>query len=49
MDNISLIKAVFNILNDSGLDYCSQNKYEMMPKKIPSDTDMFYRNADENS
>ena len=46
-DNIILIKTVFNILNESGLDYCIQNKYEMMPELIPADIDMFYRNADE--
>lgn len=42
-----LLENVFRILNDSGLDYCVQNKYEMMPEKIPSDIDMMYRNASE--
>lgn len=43
-----LLEIVFQVLNDSGLDYCVQNKYEMMPEEIPSDIDMMYRNADEN-
>ena len=42
-----LLERVFQIINESGLDYCVQNKYEMMPEEIPSDIDMMYRNADE--
>lgn len=42
-----LLEKVFKIINDSGLDYCVQNKYEMMPEEIPSDIDMMYRGADE--
>lgn len=42
-----LLEKVFEIINNSGLDYCIQNKYEIMPEKIPSDIDMMYRNASE--
>lgn len=42
-----LLEKVFQIINNSGLDYCVQNKYEMMPEEIPSDIDMMYRNASE--
>lgn len=42
-----ILEEVFKILNDSGLDYCVQNKYEMMPEEIPSDIDMMYQGADE--
>lgn len=42
-----MLEKVFQILNDSGLDYCVQNKYEMMPENIPSDIDIMYKNADE--
>lgn len=42
-----LLEKVFNIINESGLDYCVQNKYEMMPEEIPSDIDMMYREASE--
>ena len=42
-----LLEKVFKIINESGLDYCVQNKYEMMPETIPSDIDMMYRGADE--
>lgn len=42
-----LLEKVFSILNDSGLDYCVQNKYETMPEAIPSDIDMMYRGAGE--
>jgi len=42
-----LLEKVFKVINDSGLDYCIQNKYEMMPENIPSDIDMMYRNATE--
>ena len=42
-----LLEKVFQVLNESGLDYCVQNKYEMMPEEIPSDIDMMYRNASE--
>ena len=42
-----LLERVFQIINESGLDYCVQNKYEMMPEEIPSDIDMMYRNASE--
>ncbi|MBN2730613.1 MAG: hypothetical protein JXR53_15420 [Bacteroidales bacterium] len=47
MNTKELLEKVFEVLNKSGLDYVVQNKYEMMPEKIPSDIDMFYRNADE--
>lgn len=43
-----LLEKVFQTINESGLDYCIQNKYEMMPEEIPSDIDMMYRNADES-
>ncbi len=43
----TLITNVFEIIHRSGLDYCVQNKYEMMPDEMPSDIDMFYRNASE--
>lgn len=43
-----LLEKVFKIINESGLDYCIQNKYEMMPEEIPSDIDMMYSGADEN-
>lgn len=42
-----LLEKVFKVINESGLDYCIQNKYEMMPEEIPSDIDMMYRNASE--
>ena len=42
-----LLEKVFKVINESGLDYCIQNKYEMMPEEIPSDIDMMYRNANE--
>ena len=42
-----LLEKVFKVINESGLDYCIQNKYEMMPEEIPSDIDMMYANADE--
>lgn len=42
-----LIEQIFKIINDSGLDYCIQNKYEMMPESIPSDIDIMYKNANE--
>ena len=42
-----LLEDIFNILNESNLDYCVQNKYEIMPEKIPSDIDMMYRNCSE--
>lgn len=42
-----LLEKVFQIINNSGLDYCVQNKYEMMPEEIPSDIDIMYRNATE--
>lgn len=42
-----LLEKIFKIINESGLDYCIQNKYEMMPENIPSDIDMMYRGADE--
>lgn len=42
-----LLEKVFEVINNSGLDYCIQNKYEMMPEVIPSDIDMMYRNASE--
>lgn len=46
-DTRFLIKKVFEILHENNLDYCVQNKYEMMPDEMPSDIDMFYRNASE--
>ncbi|MBR3133123.1 MAG: hypothetical protein IKG42_03515 [Clostridia bacterium] len=42
-----LLEKIFNIINKSGLKYCIQNKYEMMPEEIPSDIDMMYMDADE--
>lgn len=42
-----LLEEVFKVINESNLDYCIQNKYEMMPEEIPSDIDMMYRNASE--
>ena len=42
-----LLEKIFDIINRSGLDYCIQNKYEMMPEEIPSDIDMMYRGAGE--
>ena len=42
-----LLEKVFQIINDSGLIYCIQNKYEMMPETIPSDIDMMYKDASE--
>lgn len=43
-----MLEKVFEIMNQSGLDYCVQNKYEMMPEEIPSDIDIMYANASEN-
>ena len=42
-----LLEKVFEIINESGLQYCIQNKYEMMPEEIPSDIDMMYKGASE--
>lgn len=42
-----LLEKVFKVINESGLDYCIQNKYEMMPETIPSDIDMMYKDASE--
>lgn len=42
-----LLEKVFKVINENGLDYCIQNKYEMMPEEIPSDIDMMYRDATE--
>jgi thymidylate kinase len=42
-----LLEKVFEIINNSGLDYCVQNKYDQMPDQIPSDIDIMYRNASE--
>lgn len=42
-----LLEQVFKIINESGLKYCIQNKYEMMPEVIPSDIDMMYMDANE--
>ena len=42
-----LLEKIFDIINRSGLDYCIQNKYEMMAEEIPSDIDMMYRGAGE--
>ena len=47
MDNLQLLSNVFKTLNDYGLDYCVQNNYQSMPQEIPSDIDIFYRNATE--
>jgi len=41
------IQTIFEVINNSKLDYCIQNKYEMLPEENPSDIDMFYRNASE--
>lgn len=43
----TLITKVFETLHQRQLDYCIQNKYELMPDEMPSDIDMFYRNASE--
>lgn len=43
-----LLEKVFQIINNSGLVYCIQNKYEMMPETIPSDIDMMYKDASED-
>lgn len=43
-----LLEKVFDIINNSGLKYCIQNKYEMMPEEIPSDIDMMYMDASES-
>lgn len=43
-----LLEKVFSLINESGLDYCIQNKYEMMPEEIPSDIDMMYRGVGED-
>lgn len=43
-----LLEKVFQVINNSGLDYCIQNKYELMPEEIPSDIDMMYRGAAES-
>ena len=40
-------KKVFEAINKFGLDYCVQNNYQSMPQVIPSDIDLFYRNASE--
>lgn len=45
--NKHILETVFKVLNSSNLDYCVQNKYEMMPEEIPSDIDMMYRNIGE--
>ena len=42
-----LLEKVFEIINERGLQYCIQNKYEMMPEEIPSDIDMMYKGASE--
>ena len=47
VSELLLLEKVFEIINKSGLEYCIQNKYEMMPEQIPSDIDMMYRNASE--
>ena len=31
-----LLEKVFKVINESNLDYCIQNKYEMMPEEIRS-------------
>ncbi len=43
-----ILEKVFEIINDSGLDYCVQNKYEMMPEEIPSDIDIMYKDVNED-
>jgi len=45
--NQYMLKKVFYVLNEFGLDYCVQNNYQEMPQEIPSDIDIFYRNATE--
>lgn len=47
MNSRFLIEKVFEVIHRNKLDYCVQNKYEMMPDEMPSDIDMFYRNASE--
>ena len=47
MNNLQLLSNIFKTLNDFGLDYCVQNNYQSMPQEIPSDIDIFYRNATE--
>lgn len=47
MNNFQLLSNIFKSFNDFGLDYCLQNNYESMPQEIPSDIDIFYRNASE--
>ena len=47
VDNVKLLNAVFHCLNKVDLDYCVQNNYQAMPQEIPSDIDIFYRNATE--
>ncbi len=42
-----LLEEIFQVINDSGLNYCIQNKYEMMPEQIPSDIDMMYKDVNE--
>ena len=48
INNVKLVNAVFHCLNKVGLDYCVQNNYQAMPEEIPSDIDIFYRNATEH-
>lgn len=43
------LKIIFDTFNEVGLDYCVQNGYEHMPESFPSDVDLFYRNASEQS
>lgn len=45
--NQCVLEKVFEALNNFGIDYCLQNNYQSMPKKIPSDIDIFYRNSTE--
>lgn len=45
--NSSYLQHIFQVFNESGLDYCIQNNYESMPDSFPSDVDIFYRNASE--
>lgn len=47
VNNVKLLNAVFHCLNKVDLDYCVQNNYQAMPEEIPSDIDIFYRNATE--
>ena len=42
-----VLEKVFEAINKFGLDYCVQNNYQSMPQVIPSDIDLFYRNASE--